>query len=242
MSGTLALTRLEIRRALRNRRVMFFAVMYPVGLYLLIGSTVSGTASNGVSAKAYVLIAMASFGALGAALTTNATKIALERKEGWTRQLRLTALPGGGYVVGKVAAATVITVPALVVVFGAGAATGIHQSATRWITAFLIMWIGSLAFTGLGIAIGYGVPNDSVQMVSMITYLGLAVIGGLFVPFSGTMAKIGAVSPSYQVRQLGTDAVNGIHLPAHGLMILGAWVVGAAALAAVMYRRGAAEE
>ena len=238
MSGTVALARLEVRRALRNRRVMFFAVLYPTGLYLLIGSTVSGTASNGVSAKAYVLIAMASFGALGAALMTNAAKIALERKEGWTRQLRLTALPGSGYVVGKVTAATVISIPALLVVFAAGAGTGIHQSAGRWITAFLIMWIGSLAFTGLGIAIGYGVPHDSVQMVSMITYLGLAVIGGLFVPFKGFMEKVGALSPSYQVRQLGTDAVSGIALPAHGMMILGAWVIAAAALAALMYRRG----
>lgn len=242
MSGTMALTQLEIRRAVRNRRVMFFSVLYPAGLYLLIGSTVSGTASNGVSAKAYVLIAMASFGALGAALTTNATKIALERKEGWTRQLRLTSLPGSGYVIGKVAAATAVTIPALVVVFGIGAATGVHQSALRWITAFLIMWIGSLAFTGLGIAIGYGVPNDSVQMVSMISYLGLAVLGGLFVPFKGTMAKIGALSPAYQVRALGTDAVNGLHLPVHGVMILAAWMIGAGVLAAAMYRRGVAAD
>ena len=237
MTGTIALSRLEVRRSLRNRRTMFFAVLYPSILFLMIGASASFTV-NGISGKTYYLIAMASFGALGAALTTNANKIALERKEGWTRQLRLTALPGSGYVVSKVIAAMATTVPAVLVVFAIGAASGVHLAAMLWVKAFLIMWVGSLTFTALGIAIGYGVPYDSVQIVSIIVYIGFSVLGGLWFPLNGFMGKLGKFSPSYQVRQLSLDVVTRSSISAGGLLILAAWLVGAGALAAVMYRRG----
>lgn len=237
MSGTIALSQLEIRRSLRNRRTMFFAVLYPTVLFLAIGGSAKWTV-DGVSGKTYELIAMASFGALGAALTTNANKIALERKEGWTRQLRLTSLPGSGYVTSKVVAAMATTVPAVVVVFAAGALTGVHLPLNLWLEAFLILWVGSLTFTSLGIAIGYGVPNDSVQMVSMIVYIGFSLIGGLWFPLGGVMGKFAKYSPTYEVRQLGMDAVTKSHLPLSGLVILVVWLVGAGALAAAMYRRG----
>lgn len=241
MTGVIALTRLEILRAMRNRRVMFFTILYPTVLFLLSASAtkadklVDGT---NISYRAYYLIAYASFGALGAALTTNAQKIATERKEGWIRQLRLTALPGNGYVISKVASATLVTVPAIVVVFLVGGAMGVHLSATKWLAAFLVLWLGALVFTGLGIAVGYGVPQDSVQMVNILIYVGGSFLGGQFFPPSGALENIGKALPTYWVRQLSTDVVSGAHLPSNGILILLAWLVGAAALAARMYQRG----
>ncbi len=241
MTGVIALTRLEILRALRNRRVMFFTILYPTVLFLL---SASATKSNqmvdgtNISYRTYYLIAYASFGALGAALTTNAQKIATERKEGWIRQLRLTALPGNGYVLSKIASATLVTVPAIVIVFVVGGAMGVHLSAAKWLTAFLVLWIGALAFTALGIAIGYGVPQDSVQMVNILVYVAGSFLGGQFFPLSGALENVGKALPTYQVRQLATDVISGTHLPASGIAILLAWTVGAGALAARMYRRG----
>jgi ABC-2 type transport system permease protein len=237
MTGVLALTRLEIIRALRNRRVLFFTIMYPTVLFLLIGNSAKGD-FQGVPIKTYFLVSMASFGALGAALTTNAQKIAQERKEGWTRQLRLTALPGNGYVIGKIGSATVVTIPAVVVVFIAGALEGVKLPAAHWVAAFLVIWLGSLAFTALGIAFGYGVPSDSVQLVVMIFYIASSFLGGLWFPVDGGLAQVGRAFPTYQVRQLATDVVTGTHVPVSGVAILLAWIVGAAVLAAAMYRRG----
>jgi ABC-2 type transport system permease protein len=238
MTSVIALTRLEIRRALRNRRVMFFTILYPTVLFLAIGGSANGNIGD-VPAKNYILISMATFGAIGAALTNNAQKIAQERKDGWTRQLRLTALPGNGYVTGKVVAATALTVPAIVVVFAAGAATGVHLSAGKWLMAFLLLWLASLSFTALGIAIGYGVPNDSVQLVAMISYIGLSLIGGLWVPITGgIMRKVADATPTYQVRQLTTDLISGAHVPSGGVAILVVWIVAAGAVAAAVYRRG----
>lgn len=241
MTGVIALTRLEILRALRNRRVMFFTILYPTVLFLL---SASATKSNqhvdgtNITYRTYYLIAYASFGALGAALTTNAQKIALERKEGWIRQLRLTALPGNGYVISKIASATLVTVPAIVVVFAVGGAMGVHLSASKWLVAFLVLWIGSLAFTGLGIAVGYGVPQDSVQLVNILIYVGGSFLGGQFFPLNGALENVGKAMPTYWVRQLSTDVISGAKLESSGVLILLAWLVGSGVLAARMYRRG----
>ena len=241
MTGVIALTRLEILRALRNRRVMFFTILYPTVLFLLSASATKAdklVEGTNVTYRTYYLIAYASFGALGAALTTNAQKIALERKEGWIRQLRLTALPGNGYVISKIASATLVTVPAIVVVFAVGGAMGVHLSASKWLVAFLVLWIGSLAFTGLGIAVGYGVPQDSVQLVNILIYVGGSFLGGQFFPLNGALENVGKAMPTYWVRQLSTDVISGAKLESSGVLILLAWLVGSGVLAARMYRRG----
>ena len=242
MTGVIALTRLEIRRALRNRRIMFFTILYPTVLFLLTAGTANSSKmvdGTHLSLRTYFLIAYASFGALGAALTTNAQKIATERKEGWIRQLRLTALPGNGYVISKIGSAMLVTVPAIAIVFIVGGSMGVHLSAAKWITAFLVLWVGALAFTALGIAIGYGVPQDSVQMVNILVYVGGSFLGGQFFPLGGgVLEHIGKALPTYWVRELATDAITGAHLPGNGIAVLLAWTVGAGALAARLYRRG----
>jgi ABC-2 type transport system permease protein len=241
MNGVIALARLEVVRAARNRRVVFFTVLYPTVLFLLTASSIGAdklVPDTNVSYRTYFLIAYASFGALGAAMTTNAQSIATERKEGWVRQLQLTALPGNGYVIGKIASATVVTVSAIVVVFAVGGAMGVHLSAAEWLGSFLVLWIGALAFTAIGIAVGYGVPQDSVQIVNLLIYVGSSFLGGQFFPLTGVLQDVGKALPTYQIRQLATDVVTGTPLSAGGAAILAAWAAAAGTLAAVLYRRG----
>ena len=47
MTGVLALGQLEIRRALRNRRIMFFTILYPVMLFLLSAGSAKGKRNPG---------------------------------------------------------------------------------------------------------------------------------------------------------------------------------------------------
>ena len=120
------LIKLEIVRTLRNRRFMFFSVIYPAILFLIISGpakktdVVPGTA---LTMQLYYMVAMASFGSLTSVLMGNSERIAKERENGWVRQLRLTALPGRGYVLAKIAAAATVTLPSIVVVEIVAAAT-----------------------------------------------------------------------------------------------------------------------
>jgi ABC-2 type transport system permease protein len=241
MTGVIALGQLEIRRALRNRRVMFFTILYPVLLFLLSASSVKGKVVPGthILYVNYYLVAYASFGVIAASLNTNAMRIAQERKDGWVRQLRLTALPNYGYVTSKIASSLVVVIPAIVITFLVGTTQNVHLSADQWISAFLVIWLGSLAFTALGIAIGYGLPQDAVQPVTLIVYVAGSFLGGQFFAVSGTLENIGKALPTYWVRQIATDVVSKQPTEWKGVAILGAWVVGCAILAAVMYQKRA---
>jgi ABC-2 type transport system permease protein len=113
--GALAMTRLEVKRLLlRSKGYVILTLALPVLLYLIIGR-LHGSA-YGVANAGYYMVAMASWGAFTGALTGNAVRIAQERKDGWTRQLRLTPLSAGAYVAAKVATSTVTVLPAIVIV------------------------------------------------------------------------------------------------------------------------------
>ncbi|MEV7427248.1 MULTISPECIES: ABC transporter permease [unclassified Streptomyces] len=179
------LIRLEIARTLRNKKFMFFSVVYPSVLFLMIAgpqdnSTVPGT---GLPMGAFYMVAMASFGALTAVLMGNSEKIAKEREKGWVRQLRLTPLPGRGYVLAKMAAAAVVTLPSIVVVFVvASVSKDVRLDLWQWLALTGVIWAGSLCFAALGVALGYLVSGDAVRPVTMITYFGLSILGGLWLP------------------------------------------------------------
>lgn len=177
------LIRLEITRTLRNKKFMFFSVIYPSVLFLVI----AGPHDNGrvpgtdLSLGAFYMVAMASFGALTAVLMGNSEKIAKEREKGWVRQLRLTSLPGRGYVLAKIASAAVVTLPSIVIVFlVAGASKGVRLETWQWLALTGVIWAGSLCFAALGVALGYLVSGDAVRPVTMITYFGLSILGGLW--------------------------------------------------------------
>ncbi|HWG25415.1 ABC transporter permease [Actinospica sp.] len=241
MTGVITLGRLEIRRALRNRRVMFFTILYPAMLFLLSASSVKGKNVPGTNIPYvdYFLVAYASFGVIAASMNNNAMRIAQERKEGWIRQLRLTALPSYGYVVSKIAASLLVVIPAIVITFALGTTQGVKLSAGEWVSSFLVIWLGSLAFTALGIAIGYGIPQDAVQPVTLIIYVGGSFLGGQFFNVSGALETVGKVLPTYWVREIATEVISKQPVSWGGVAILAGWVVACGLLAAFMYQKRA---
>ena len=238
MNAVATLSRFEIKRTLRNRRVMFFSILYPVLLFAMVGKSASGDVpGTHVAYETYFLISYTSFGVIAATLTNNSMRISQERKDGWIRQLRLSAAPSYGYVTSKIVTSLIVVLPAIVITFGLGAAMGVKLDSGEWIAAFLALWFGSLAFTAIGIAIGYGVPQDSVQLVSMIVFLGGAVLGGQLFPVSGVLENIGKALPTYWMREIAQDTVTKVPVPIEGVLILAAWVLACGGLAAVMYSK-----
>jgi ABC-2 type transport system permease protein len=181
-----SLIRLELIRAFRNKKFLFFSVLYPAVLFLIISGTAGDDTKvrgTGLTMVAFSMVAMASFGALTAVLMGNSERIAKERENGWMRQLRLTTLPGRGYVLAKIASAAVVSLPSIVVVFVIAAAVkGVRLDAWEWPALTAVIWAGSLVFAALGVAIGYLATGDAVRPITMIIYFGLSILGGLWMP------------------------------------------------------------
>lgn len=182
------LIKLEITRTLRNKKFMFFSVIYPAVLFLIITGPQDNTKKvpgSDLSLSSFYMVALASFGALTAVLMGNSEKIAKEREKGWVRQLRLTSLPGRGYVLAKIAGAAVVSLPSIIVVFVIAASVkGVTLDTWQWLALTGVIWAGSLCFAALGVAIGYVASGDAVRPITMIIYFGLSILGGLWLPVS----------------------------------------------------------
>ena len=214
MAGTLALTKAELMRLLRNRRYFIFTLAFPVVLYLLLGRQVTGTA-NGVAFAAYYMVAMATFGAFSGALNGNAQRISQEKKEGWIRQLRLTPLPPNAYVVSKVLVSMATTVPSIVIVLLLGRFYGnVHLPAWEWPVIAVTVWFGSTIFAALAVAIGYRFAPEQVQPVTFVIFFVFAILGGLWFPLGGFLGKVGRFTPTYEAVKIGTDVIQGATVPA----------------------------
>lgn len=204
------LIKLELTRALRNRKFLFFSVIYPSVLFLLIAGNADSTTKvdgTGLTLPTYMMVSMASFGALTAVLMGNSERIAKERQSGWVRQLRLTPLPGRGYVLAKTASAAVVSLPSIVVVFAVAAAVkDVRLDAWQWLALTGAIWAGSLVFAALGVAIGYLANGDAVRPITMITYFGLSILGGLWMPttsFPAWLQDIAKWVPTHAYASLG---------------------------------------
>src|SRR5690606_20472500 len=101
--------RIETLRTLRNKRYAIFVVVFPVALYL-INSGIYGeqTAAGGVRQSVYLMVSMACYGALAAAMMSTALPWAQERSSGWSDQLRVTPLPGWTVIAVKAGAALLL--------------------------------------------------------------------------------------------------------------------------------------
>ncbi|MFI7409044.1 ABC transporter permease [Streptomyces sp. NPDC049627] len=204
------LIRLELTRALRNRKFLFFSVLYPSILFLLIAGTADSTTridGTGLTLPTYMMVSMASFGALTAVLMGNSERIAKERESGWVRQLRLTTLPGRGYVLAKTASAAVVSLPSIVIVFAVAAIVkDVRLDAWQWLALTGSIWAGSLVFAALGVALGYLASGDAVRPITMITYFGLSILGGLWMPttsFPSWLQDIATWVPTHAYAALG---------------------------------------
>ncbi|MGW0881173.1 ABC transporter permease [Streptomyces sp. NPDC002671] len=239
-----SLIKLELTRALRNRKFLFFSVIYPSALFLMIaGNADSHTKidGTGLTLPTYMMVSMASFGALTAVLMGNSERIAKERESGWVRQLRLTSLPGRGYVLAKTASAAVVSLPSIVIVFVVAAAVkDVRLDASQWLGLTGAIWAGSLVFAALGVAIGYLANGDAVRPITMITYFGLSMLGGLWMPtttFPQWLQDIAKWLPTHAYAGLGRAIEQSQTPSAQDIAILAVSFVLFAGGAAWLYRK-----
>jgi ABC-2 type transport system permease protein len=234
---------LELRRALRDRRYLAIVMGWPVASYLLF-STVFGATSDraeGLDPHVEIMVAMATFGAIGAVLMATGPRMAVERQSGWTRQLRLTPLRPSSVLAARVTAALLLTLPAICLTFVvAAAAKGVTLPAWEWPAMVGLLLAGVFPFAVLGTVIGSLTDGDSATGVTTIVYLSLAALGGLWMPAKVLPPGMRAVAhalPSYRLAELAWRVAGGHTPPASAVAVLGAWALVLTAVAVPVARR-----
>lgn len=236
---------IDLRRTLRDITNIFFIVGLPLVMYFVFGSAQSyrdAPVAHG-NVGAVVMISMAVYGAV-TATTSISGGAALERFQGWGRQLGLTPWSGAGFVVTKSAVAmTIAAVPVLTVGI-AGAATGAQATPLAWVLSLGAAWLGSTVFAGYGLSAGLAFRSESALGVAGGSLVLLAFGGNLFIPLSGVMLDLARFTPLYGVNALARYPITGgvvadgvvdpVWLPVLNVV---AWALILGTTAAVLVRR-----
>jgi ABC-2 type transport system permease protein len=220
---SLAVLRLEVRRLLRNRRTMMFALVAPVLFFLIFGlnkSYANDVVGHG-NESAFVMISMALYGAV-LSTASGGAMVSVERASGWSRQLRVTPLSPAAYIVIKMLTSLVLGAGSVIAVNIAGIITNkASMPASIWFTTAICVWIGSLLFAAFGLFIGYLLPSENVMQVIGFALMLCSFGGGLFIPlsqFSPTLRHLATFTPLYGLNQL-------VHYPLVGGDFEWSWLV-----------------
>lgn len=221
---------LEIRRLLRNRRTVIFALVLPAVFFLLFGLNkvyADKPAGHG-NVSAFIMVSMALYGAV-LATTSGGAMVSIERAAGWSRQLRLTPLSSTAYILIKMLTAMVLGAAAVIAVYVVAQISGVPAMAPGysylWIVTALCVWVGSLVFAAFGLFLGYLLPTENVMQFLGIILMLFAFGGGLFIPLSQyphALQVLAEYTPLYGLNQL-------VHAPLIGGSVHLAWVANAVA-------------
>jgi ABC-2 type transport system permease protein len=178
------------------------------------------------------------------AALSQAFTIVNERSVGWNRQLRITPLSGTDYLITKVAAALVVGLLAIAVVMAVSITVlHAHLSVQGWLMAGLGLWVGIIPFALIAILIGQFAKPEFAQPLFMVAFLGLAILGGLWVPLDilpHWVSNVAQVAPSYWLNKLGQMGASLSGNAGTPAIVLAGWTVVLGALITWRYRRDSA--
>ncbi len=201
--------RLEIRRVLRNRRTLFFILIFPNIFFYLFG--IVGGRRGGPEVLTFVMINMAVYGAI-VGTTSGGAAVALERSLGWSRQLRLTPLSPVAYIAMKVLVSMVLGALAITSTFIVGSFSGVHLTMAQWLLSAVSAWSASFVFAAFGLFMGYLVPAENVMQFIGPMLAVMAMFGGIFIPLQvlpKALQEIAHYTPMYGVGVVARAPLNG---------------------------------
>lgn len=189
---------LELKRVLRDPVTLFFTAGLPAFMYLVFGASMSwGKYEIGEGNIAmYTLIGMAAYGAV-TATTGVGGSAAVERMQGWGRQLGLTPLTDGQFVAVKTTVAVLVAALPIALIYGLGTVTGAKASMRVWVLSFVIVFVGAIMFALYGLCFGLAFRSEAAVGAASGSLVILGFLGNVFSPLSGVFLTIAKFTPLY---------------------------------------------
>lgn len=242
---------LELRRILRDVASLFFIVVLPAFLYIIFGASQSygDEMIAGGNVTMYVMTSMAAYAAVTSATGIGGI-VAIERIQGWGRQLGLTPMSDGQYVAVKMMVAFLISLVPITGIYVIGYFTGAEGTFKAWAVSAVIVIVGSLVFALYGLAAGLAFSSEAAVSAASGLLVILAFLGNVFFPLSGAMLTVAKFTPLYGYIALARYPItDGLLISTDGpgqgqealwipVLNLAAWAVIFAVSAVLLVRRG----
>lgn len=235
-AGTLRVLALQIRsellKTLRMPDFMAAGVLLPVVLFVLFGApTASNLLPDGRSLGPHVVASFGAYGILGIVLFAFGEGIAVERGHGWLRLVRATPLNPLVYLAGKLVLAALAGALILAILFPVAAVVaGVEMEPERWLTLAVVLVAAAVPLAPIGFLIGFWARPGSAGAISLLLYLPLSYVSGLWQPVAflpEPVRRIAGFLPTYHYAELARASIG---LPSAPPLTSLAWLIGAGVL------------
>jgi ABC-2 type transport system permease protein len=231
----------------RNPAAVFFTVMFPVVVFLILAVVFDGSTVNvdgGIEATTYYVPAIMALSVISATMQTLAMTLVIAREDGRLKRGRGTPMPAWVFIAGRIGNSIVVTVLMLALLAAIG---GLLYSVPfpweRLPEMLVTLVIGAACFCCLGIALTAAIPSqDAAAAIVNALLLPLYFLSGIFIPEDELPSGVIDFANHFPVRPF-FEAFFQAYVPGtgpaiawHELLVVGIWGVAGLLLAIRFFR------
>jgi ABC-2 type transport system permease protein len=226
----------------RSRESAVFTFIFPLLLFVLLGSVYSGRI-YGVKASEALLAALLAYGCCMVSFAGLAITLVIRREQSLLKRLRATPLPPPVLIAALLGSTIIVFYLETIALFLLGRAVFGTPFPTRYGSLFVVIAIGVVCFAALGVGLSGVVRSaeGSSAVVNLIV-LPMAFLTGAFGPTQHYPRFLRAIGDVLPLKYL-VDLVNAVYLHHHSLWskpaaigILAAWGVAGLVAATLKFR------
>jgi ABC-2 type transport system permease protein len=234
--------RTEQRLYWRSRESAVFTFIFPLLLFVLLGSVYSGHI-YGVPASQALLAALLAYGCVMVAFAGLAITLVIRREQSLLKRLRATPLPPRTLLLALLGSTIVVFALETVALFLLGRAVFGTPFPSRYGSLAVVILLGVVCFAALGVGLSGLVRSaeGSSAVVNLIV-LPMAFLTGAFGPTNHYPELLQAIGDVLPLKYL-VDLMNAVYLHNEAvwskpgaIAVLAAWGVAGLALAALRFR------
>ncbi len=231
----------------RNPAAVFFTVMFPVVVFLILAVVFDGSTvkvRGGIEATTYYVPAIMSLAIISATMQTLAMSLVIAREDGRLKRGRGTPMPAWVFIAGRIGNSIVV---ALLMMALLGLIGGVLYSVSfPWSQLpelLLTIAVGAASFCCLGIALTAAIPSqDAAAAIVNALLLPLYFLSGIFIPEDELPGGVIDFANHFPVRPF-FEAFFAVYVPGagggiawHELGIVAIWGVAGLVLAIRFFR------
>ena len=226
----------------RSRESAVFTFIFPLLLFVLLGSVYSGRI-YGVPASQALLAALLAYGCTMVAFAGLAITLVIRREQSLLKRLRATPLPPPTYLLSLLASTLIVFAIEVLALFELGRAVFGTPFPSRVGSVVLVVVFGVVCFSALGVGLSGLVRSaeGSSAVVNLIV-LPMAFLTGAFGPTQHYPRVLRAIGDVLPLKYL-VDLANAVYLHHHSFWskpgaigVLAAWGVAGLLVAAFKFR------
>lgn len=239
--------RYDQRAFWRNPASVFFTVMFPVIVFLILAVVFNGHTVHvrgGVEATTYYVPAIMTLSIISATMQSLAMTLVIAREDGRLKRSRGTPLPPWVFIAGRIGNSIVVALMMMVLLAAIGAALyGVSVPWDRLPAILLTLVVGAASFCCLGIALTAAIPSqDAAAAIVNALLLPLYFLSGVFIPEDELPSGVISFADVFPVRHFFV-AFFDAYVPAGGaavswanLVVVAVWGLAGLLLAVRCFR------